>query len=160
MKNKLKYLFILLAFLTGLVISTVLYVQSFEFYQDEWGTDISFSSDYLIAIVITICGLVYSLISLITECKFRFVLLNLVLSPNFGNSFEYSLLNKLKNAFSESIVRSSPTILIVIISLSESLLSLILRLFLIFIGMISLYISSTIVKIIVNKSVKFSTFWI
>ena len=50
----------------------------------------------------------------------------------------YSLLNKLKNAFSESIVRSSPTILIVIISLSESLLSLILRLFLILIGIISL----------------------
>jgi len=88
---------------------------------------------------------------LITECKFRLVLLNLVLSPNFGNNFEYSLLNKLKNAFSESIVRSSPTILIVIISLSQSLLSLILRLFLILIGIISLYISSTIVKIIVNK---------
>ena len=70
------------------------------------------------------------------------------------------VINKLKNAFSESIVRSSPTILIVIISLSQSLLSLILRLFLILIGMISLYISSTIVKIIVNKSVKFSTFWI
>ena len=52
---------------------------------------------------------------MITECKFRLVLLNLVLSPNFGNSFEYSLLNKLKNAFSESIVRNSPTILIVIL---------------------------------------------
>lgn len=70
MKNKLKYLFILLAFLTGLVISTVLYVQSFEFYQDEWGIDISFSSDYLVAIVITICGLVYSLVSLIKDKPF------------------------------------------------------------------------------------------
>lgn len=56
-----------------------------------------------------------SLISLITECRFRLVLLNLLISPNLENSFEYSLRNKLKNDFSEWIVRSSPTILIVII---------------------------------------------
>ncbi len=103
---------------------------------------------------------IYSLISLITALRFRFILLNLVLSPNFENSLVYSLLNRLKNAFSESIDKSSPTILIFIISLYESLLSLILRLFLILIVIISLYISSTIVKIILNKSVKFFTSWI
>lgn len=65
MKNKLKYLFILLVFLSGLIISTILYIQSFDLRQDEWGgKDLSFNSDYLISIVITICGLVYSLVSL------------------------------------------------------------------------------------------------
>ena len=64
MKNKLKYLFILLVFLSGLIISTIWYIQSFELHQKEWGKKLLFNSDYLISIVITICGLVYSLVSL------------------------------------------------------------------------------------------------
>jgi hypothetical protein len=51
----------------------------------------------------------------ITECTFLFVLLNLLLSPKLGNRLENSLFKRLKNAFSESIVSNSPTILIVLI---------------------------------------------
>ena len=36
-----------------IIFNLVFYIQSYSFYQDEWGTDISFDSDYL---VYMLCG--------------------------------------------------------------------------------------------------------
>jgi len=58
------------------------------------------------------------LISSITACRFLRVLLNLVLSQNLGNRSLIFFLQKPNQALSESIVSNSPTIHMVIISLS------------------------------------------
>ena len=40
-KNNLNKLFFLIASISSFIISLILYIKSFELYQDEWGTDIT-----------------------------------------------------------------------------------------------------------------------
>lgn len=64
MKNKLiKPILIGIVGFSMFVISLILYINSFELYQDEWGTDISFNSDYIVAIIISIIIMVYGLLN-------------------------------------------------------------------------------------------------
>lgn len=73
------------------------------------------------------------------EYRFLRVLLNIVLSQNLGNKSTKFFLQKLNQAFSESIDSSSPTILIVIISLSDKIEYFIFLRDLIYSGVISWY---------------------
>ena len=47
--------------LISFIFSLVFYILSYEFYQDEYGTDISFNSDYLVAMIISIALLSYGI---------------------------------------------------------------------------------------------------
>jgi len=59
--NKLKNtLFILIPSLL-ILMGLIFYIQSFEVYSDEWGTDISFDTDYLVFII---CGIALLIISI------------------------------------------------------------------------------------------------
>ncbi len=62
MKNNiLKYILISISGLCGFIFSIIKYIQSYEYYSDEWGTDISFNNDYIIAIIIMISVLIYGI---------------------------------------------------------------------------------------------------
>jgi len=63
----------------------------------------------------------FFLISSMIACRFLRVRLNLVLSQNLGNRSARFFLQKLNQAFSESIDSNSPTILMVMISLSDKI---------------------------------------
>ncbi len=66
MKNSIcKYLFLSLSALLSFVFSLVKYIQSYEIYSDEWGTDISFNSDYILAILISLAIFVYGIYQMI-----------------------------------------------------------------------------------------------
>lgn len=51
------------------VLFFVFYIKSYSFYQDEYGTDISFNNDYLILTILGLIVLVYGIISLYTFLK-------------------------------------------------------------------------------------------
>jgi TRAP-type C4-dicarboxylate transport system permease small subunit len=51
------------------VLFLVFYIKSYSFYQDEYGTDISFNNDYLILTLLGLIVLVYGIISLYTLLK-------------------------------------------------------------------------------------------
>lgn len=62
MNNKLlKYLSLTFVGVVSFIFSLVKYILSFEYYADEYGTDISFNSDYIVAmlisIVLAVCGI-------------------------------------------------------------------------------------------------------
>ena len=65
--NIIKRISLLLSGLMIFSFSLIKYILSFEFYQDEWGTDISFNSDYLIALIIGILVITLSLYYLIKK---------------------------------------------------------------------------------------------
>ncbi len=49
-----------------IIFNLVYYIQSYSFYQDEWGTDISFDSDYL---VYMLCGVALLIPAIIQVMK-------------------------------------------------------------------------------------------
>ena len=49
------------------VFSLVFLIQSYSFYSDEWGTDISFDEDYVVALVIGAAILAYSIVNLVAK---------------------------------------------------------------------------------------------
>lgn len=49
------------------VFSLVFLIQSYSFYSDEWGTDISFEEDYVVALVIGAAILAYSIVNLVAK---------------------------------------------------------------------------------------------
>ncbi len=57
LKNILLILIPSLLILTGLIF----YIQSYSYYADEWGTDISFDSDYLVIMILGAALLVLSI---------------------------------------------------------------------------------------------------
>jgi len=66
MKNSIyKYVFLSLSACLSFVFSLVKYIQSYEIYSDEWGTDISFNLDYVIAILVSLTFLVYGIYQII-----------------------------------------------------------------------------------------------
>lgn len=64
MKLLSKYKSLIIALVGILVFSfgLCLFIQSYEFYKDEWGTDISFNEDYIICMVVGIIITVYGLV--------------------------------------------------------------------------------------------------
>lgn len=68
LKNKKMILFINVFFLIVasflLIYGLVKYIQSYSFYQDEYGTDISFNNDYLIMLLGGLMMLTYNIYSL------------------------------------------------------------------------------------------------
>ncbi len=46
--------------LSSLVFSLVYFIRSFEVYADEYGTDISSNSDYLVAMLVSLCVIAYA----------------------------------------------------------------------------------------------------
>ena len=54
MRKKFAYLFIFLASLSSLIISVVLFIQSFEKYDDGYGIDYSFNLDYAVALFVSL----------------------------------------------------------------------------------------------------------
>lgn len=51
------------------VLSLIFMIQSYEFYSDEWGTDISFDSDYLVLLIISITLLIAGIYLIYTYNK-------------------------------------------------------------------------------------------
>lgn len=51
------------------ILSLIFMIQSYEFYSDEWGTDISIDSDYLVLLIISITLLVAGIYLIYTYNK-------------------------------------------------------------------------------------------
>lgn len=51
------------------IVSLIYFIQSYSFYSDEWGTDISIDSDYLVLFLCSICILIYGIYSLVAYKK-------------------------------------------------------------------------------------------
>ncbi|MGM9969326.1 MAG: hypothetical protein ACI35S_02905 [Anaeroplasma sp.] len=51
------------------VVSVIYFIQSYSFYADEWGTDISFSTDAVVMLLCAIIFITYGLIVLYNENK-------------------------------------------------------------------------------------------
>ena len=49
------------------IFSLIFLIQSYSFYSDEWGTDISFDEDYVVTLVIGVAILVYSIVNLVAK---------------------------------------------------------------------------------------------
>ncbi len=64
MRKNYQHFFIILAGIISFIISLILYIKSYELYQDEWGTDISFNTDYLVALMLSILIIVYGICSI------------------------------------------------------------------------------------------------
>ncbi len=70
MKNNiLKYFFLSMTGFLSFVFSLVKYIQSYEIYSDEYGTDIAFNSDYIIALLVSLCILLYGIYKIIATNK-------------------------------------------------------------------------------------------
>lgn len=70
----LKNIMIIVISVLFIAISLIYLIQSYTYYSDEWGTDISIDSDYLVLLICSICILIYGICSLIaykntTSCK-------------------------------------------------------------------------------------------
>lgn len=60
--SKYKSLIIALVGILAFSFGLCLFIQSYEFYKDEWGTDISFNEDYIICMVVGVIITVYGLV--------------------------------------------------------------------------------------------------
>ena len=70
MKAKIaKYISFVVVGFVSFVLSLVKYIMSFEKYSDEWGTDISFNEDYIVAIMISLIILGYAIYCLVVSIK-------------------------------------------------------------------------------------------
>ena len=70
--NKLtlsKHITFILGSLTSFVISLVYFIKSYSYYADEYGTDISFNNDYVIALVVSLILLSFASYKLYAEAK-------------------------------------------------------------------------------------------
>ncbi len=75
----------LLIYLVLLAASLTKFILSFEYYSDEYGTDISFSKGSLFFIVISIIGIGFSIYLLVNSLKDKKVDLNLIKVSCFIN---------------------------------------------------------------------------
>ena len=55
----------------SLIINLILYIHSYELYKDEYGIDVSFSTDYLFAFVTSFIIFTYLLFSLFLEIPYQ-----------------------------------------------------------------------------------------
>ena len=78
--TKLKKICLLLVGLSSTIISIILYINSFEIYKDEWGTDISFNEDYVIAILLSLVVLIYGITNITNPNNNAFSLVVTLLS--------------------------------------------------------------------------------
>lgn len=70
MKTKIaKYISLVVVGFVSFVLSLVKYIMSFEKYSDEWGTDISFNEDYIVAIMISAIVLAFAIYCLVMVIK-------------------------------------------------------------------------------------------
>lgn len=68
MKNKKIFNYLILAFsILFFVVNLVYYIQSYSYYSDEYGTDISFDTDSLVSMIVGVCLIVCSSIFLTKE---------------------------------------------------------------------------------------------
>lgn len=66
MKIKAKNILLIAVPALIVIFNLVMYIQSYEYYADEWGTDISFDSDYL---VYMLCGIALLVPAIIDATK-------------------------------------------------------------------------------------------
>ncbi len=66
------------AFIT--IVSVVMFIQSYEKYSDEFGTDISFNNDYVILLLIGLTILIYGIITFKTENSLSYQISGMVIS--------------------------------------------------------------------------------
>ena len=69
--TKIKKASLVLCSFTSFIINLILYIQSYELYMDEYGTDVSFSTDYLIAFLTSFIIFIYLLFSLFLEMPYQ-----------------------------------------------------------------------------------------
>lgn len=62
-KNKLTSLMITIVGILFAIISIIYMIQSYSYYSDEWGTDISFDEDSIVMLLISVVLIVYGLYS-------------------------------------------------------------------------------------------------
>ncbi len=77
MKLLSKYKSLIIA-LVGIMIFSFglcLFIQSYEFYKDKWGTDISFNEDYIICMIVGVIITTYGLIKQFRNIKEKVYLL-------------------------------------------------------------------------------------
>lgn len=68
MKNKKIFNYLILEFsILFFVVNLVYYIQSYSYYSDEYGTDISFDTDSLVGMIVGVCLIVCSSIFLTKE---------------------------------------------------------------------------------------------
>lgn len=93
--SKLKlssYILLLSANVFSLAISLYYYIVSFSFYSDEYGTDISFNSDYVILLLVLSLSLGYLIYLLINDLKNNKIKFNYIIpSTQMGILSFYSL---------------------------------------------------------------------
>lgn len=93
--SKLKlssYILLLSANVFSLAISLYYYIVSFSIYSDEYGTDISFNSDYVILLLVLSLSLGYLIYLLINDLKSNKIKFNYIIpSTQMGVLSFYSL---------------------------------------------------------------------
>ena len=67
MNKKLVRIFFFISALIGFAVSLYLFIKSYAKYSDEYGTDISFNEDYLIALFVMIIFTVYTAYNLFSK---------------------------------------------------------------------------------------------
>lgn len=90
-KNNLNKLFFLIASISSFIISLILYIKSFELYQDEWGTDISFNNDYIVALIVSVLFIVYNITSFKTNkynIHFKLTTFSIITLYSLGTFFK------------------------------------------------------------------------
>ena len=65
----LKNIMIIVLAVLLMITSLIYFIQSYSVYSDEWGTDISIDTDYLVLLICSICILIYGIYSLIAYKK-------------------------------------------------------------------------------------------
>ena len=68
-RTLIKHISLLIGSLLSLIFSLILYIQSFEFYSDEYGTDLSFNEDYSVAVIASLLVFIYLLYALNKKSK-------------------------------------------------------------------------------------------
>lgn len=71
-KNLIKNILLVVTMGLVLLFAIILYATSFSFYSDEYGTDISFSKDYLVCVIVGLILLFYSIVNLINYRKNKY----------------------------------------------------------------------------------------
>lgn len=66
-KSLKRYIALIILGVILIIFNLVMYINSYSFYKDEYGTDISFNSDYLVALIISVIFLIYNVFGFLNK---------------------------------------------------------------------------------------------
>lgn len=81
-KSLKRYIALIILGVILIIFNLVMYINSYSFYQDEYGTDISFNSDYLVALIISVIFLIYNVFGFLNKNNLKeyFIILGVISS--------------------------------------------------------------------------------